>query len=96
MVGLLLFLISGLGMLYSANWIFLRNPWFIAKLVCFILLPVRGATVGGPTVALITRELQGSNPDKILLQKLKARMKRFHIIQFALVAIIIFLIIFKV
>ena len=60
MVGLLLFLVSGLLMLYSANWIFLRNPWFITKLVCFVLLPVRGAIIGGPAVALIGRELERS------------------------------------
>jgi len=96
MIGLLLFLVSGLMMLYSAHWIFLRNPWFITKLVCFLLLPIRGAMVAGPTGGLIARELHSPNPDKNLLRKLQAKMKTFHLIQFLLVAIIIFLIIFKV
>ena len=54
------------------------------------------ATIAKPTMKIVARELQSGNPDKALLLKLRARMKRFHILQFTLVAVIFFLIIFKV
>jgi len=94
-IGLLIFLVSGLIMLYSVNWVLFHNYWFDAKLVFFVLLPLRGALVGKPTVMAIGKGLQGSNYNISELMRLKSKMTRFHIIQFSLVAIIIFLVIFK-
>jgi len=96
LAGMMIFLISGLALLYSVSWFFLKNPWFIAKLVCFALLPVRGALVGRPIIARINEELQADNYDISSLMKLKSKLKLFHIVQFILVAAIIFLVIFKV
>lgn len=95
-IGMIVFLVSGLLMLYVVNWVYLSQPWFIAKLICFVLLPVRGAFVGRPTMALIDRQLQENNYNMSALMKLRSKMNRFHIIQFILVATIIFLVIFKV
>ncbi len=95
-IGMIVFLVSGLLMLYVVNWVYLSQPWFIAKLIYFVLLPVRGAFVGRPTMALIDRQLQENNYNMSALMKLRSKMNRFHIIQFILVATIIFLVIFKV
>lgn len=95
-IGMVIFIVSGTVLLYTVNWAFLRQGWFIAKLACFILLPVRGAVVGRRTVAHIQAELQIHNYNAQSLVKLKAKMKRFHAIQFILVAAIIFLVLFKI
>lgn len=94
-IGMFIFIISGVVLLYSVHWTFLNQPWFIAKLACFILLPIRGAVIGRRTLAHINTQLQ-NNFDLPVLMKLKAKMNRFHIIQFILVAAIIFLVLFKV
>ncbi len=96
LIGMVMFLVSGLVLLYSVNWIFLKNPWFIAKLICVVLLPIRGAFVGRPAIAVIGKELQGDNYDVPNLLRLRSKLKRFHIIQFILVGVIIFFVIFKV
>lgn len=96
LIGMVMFLVSGLIMLNSVNWILLSNPWFISKLMCFVLLPLRGAFVGKPTVAHIDKQLQTDNYDVAALMKLRSKLTRFHITQFILVGAIVFLIIFMV
>lgn len=96
LLGMGVFIISGVIMLYAVNWVFLSEPWFIVKLGCFVLLPLRGAFIGRPTVALISKQLQVDKYNITAFMRLKSRMNRFHIIQFILVAVIVFLVIFKV
>jgi hypothetical protein len=95
-IGMVVFIISGTILLYSVNWVFITQGWFIAKLICFILLPVRGAVVGRRTIARIQAQLQNTGYNMPALMKLKTKMIRFHTIQFILVAAIIFLVLFKV
>lgn len=95
-IGMVIFIVSGTVLLYTVNWVFLSQGWFIAKLAFFILLPVRGAVVGRRTVTHIESELRIPNHNVESLLKLKTKMKRFHAIQFMLVAGIIFLVLFKV
>lgn len=94
--GVILFLLSGLIMLYSVNWVYLSQPWFIAKLVLFLTLPIRGATVGKDIVQGIGMQLMKDPGDLPVLLVLRKRMIRFHIIQFTIVATIIFLVLFKI
>ena len=96
LIGLVVFILSGLTMLYALNWILLKNPWFDAKLFCFMLLPLRGFFFFISTVSRLRCELEGENYNLPELMKMKWTMKRFHLIQFVLVATIIFLVIFKV
>ena len=93
--GVIVFLLSGLTMLYAVNWAYLSQPWFIAKLLLFISLPVRGAVIGKSTIMHIAAELNKPHPDRSILLRLKAKMQRFHIIQFIIVAVIVILVIFK-
>ncbi len=94
--GIVVFLCSGLIMLYSTHWIFLTQAWFIVKFLLFLLLPVRGAMIAGPTFKRIGAEISSEKPDSTVLFRLKSKMKRFHIIQYGIVVTIIFLVIFKV
>ena len=95
-IGLILLVVSGLLMLFSVNWVFLSQTWFMVKFSLFILLPIRGAIVGKPTVKKIGRQVQEDINNLPAFMKLKAKMNRFHFIQYTLVAVIIFLVIFKI
>ena len=95
-IGMIMFIVSGVVMLSSVNWAFLKNPWFVAKLAFFVCLPLRGALIGRPIVAVIGKQLKADEYNSAALARLKFRLKRFHFIQFLLVAVIIFLVIFKV
>jgi len=96
MAGIIVFLLSGLLMLYSVHWVYLRQPWFIIKFILFLCLPLRAALIAQPAFIRIGMEIQKASSDSLLLLKLKSKMNRFHIIQYAIVAMIIFLVIFKV
>src|SRR6266542_1915075 len=95
-IGLIVFLVSGLLMLYVVNLVYLSQPWFISKLIYFFFFLVRGSFFFRPTMALIYRQLQENNYNMSALMKLRSKINRFYIIQFILVATIIFLVIFKV
>jgi len=95
LIALAVFLVSGLGLLYSNNWVHVNQPWFILKSACFILFTVNGALVGGNTVTFVDKQLREKNYNMDVLTKAKTRMGRFHIIQLILVAAIIFLGTFK-
>ena len=98
--GVIIFLLSGILMLYSVNWYFISRPWFIAKFILFLMLPIRGAFVAKPMTDRITSIIM--NPDEHLpnnlqeLMLLKKRMTRFHVIQYTIVILIILLVIFKI
>jgi hypothetical protein len=47
------FFVSGLALLYSNNWTYLKQPWFIVKFGCFLLFTLRGALIGGRSRLLI-------------------------------------------
>lgn len=95
LIGIVAFLLSGLIMLYSVNWVYLSQPWFIVKFVLFLMLPLRGALIGKPTMVRIGKQVREDMNNLPVLMNLKSKMDRFHIIQYCLVAIIIFLVIFK-
>jgi len=84
--GILLFLASGIILLYSVNWVYLTQPWFIIKFVLFVSLPVRGAIIGKRSTMSIATHLMQTPTDKAALMTLKAKMRRFHIVQFIIVA----------
>jgi hypothetical protein len=96
MAGIVIFLLSGMLMLYSVHWVYLSQPWFIVKFVLFLCLPVRAALIAKPSLTRIGIESQKDQSDSMLLLKLKSKMNRFHIIQYGIVLVIIFLVIFKV
>lgn len=95
LIAIPVFLLSGLWLLYSKEWIYLKQTWFIIKFVCFLLFVINGAVIGGKTVEFIAKHVQDKNPSAAELMKAKARMGRFHVIQFVLVTVIIFLATFK-
>ena len=94
--GIIVFLVSGLIMLYSTHWIYLTQVWFIVKFLLFLLLPIRGALIADPTFKKIGAGISGEKPDPAALKKWKSKMNRFHFIQYGIVLTIIFLVIFKV
>jgi Predicted integral membrane protein (DUF2269) len=96
MAGVMLFLVSGLLMLGAVHWVFFSQPWFIAKICLFVLLPARGALVAKPIIMKIGQELNKDVPDTRALPGLKKRMRRFHLIQYSIVSVILFLVIFKI
>jgi|GEM_PF-3542921 len=96
MIGIMLFLASGVVLLYSVNWVYLTQPWFIIKFVLFISLPVRGVVIGKSTTMQIVAQLTQTPANQPALMALKAKMRRFHIVQFIIVATIIFLVLFKI
>ena len=96
MAAIILFLVSGLLMLGAVHWVFFTQPWFIAKICLFLLLPARGAMVAKPIVMQIGQELNKKTPDTGVLPGLKKRMRRFHLIQYSIVSVILFLVIFKI
>ena len=95
-VGLVFFLASGLTMLYSVKWAYLSQPWFMIKVILFLMLPVRGGFIGRPTMARVGVQIQEDINNSPAFLKLKKKMNRFHTIQYLLVAVIIFLVIFKI
>jgi hypothetical protein len=95
-IGILLFLISGLAMLQSVHWIYFTQPWFIAKFILFLMLPLRGLLVAKPLMMQIGFQVRQDTINVSLLLDLKKRMDRFHLIQYALVGTIIFLVLFKI
>ena len=96
LVAVVVFLLSGLALLYSRNWEYINQPWFIVKFCCFLLFTLRGALVGGKTVEFIDKQLREKDHNKDVLMKAKTKMGRFHIIQLILVVAIIFLGVFKI
>ena len=96
MAGIVIFLFSGLIMLYSTNWIFLKQTWFIVKFLLFMSLPVRAAMIAKPAFKRIGAEISSVNTDPGALVGLRSKMKRFHTIQYGIVLIIVFLVIFKI
>ena len=96
MVGLAFFLVSGLIMLSSVNWIYLTQPWFIIKFVLFLSLPVRGAIIGRPTIKHIGMQISQSPTNMTALLPLKAKMLRFHIAQFCTIGVMFLLVLFKI
>lgn len=96
MVGLAFFLVSGLIMLSSVNWIYLTQPWFIIKFVLFLSLPVRGAIIGRPIIKHIGMQISQSPTNMTALLPLKAKMLRFHIAQFCTIGVMFLLVLFKI
>jgi hypothetical protein len=96
LISIVLFLLSGLVLLYASDWANLRQPWFIIKFGCFLLFTLNGALVGGKTVEAIDKQLRDKNYNMDVLMKAKKKMGRFHIIQFILVTVMILLATFKV
>jgi hypothetical protein len=96
MSGVVLFLVSGVLMLGAVHWIFFTQYWFIAKISLFVFLPARGALVAKPIMMRIGQELNKTAPDMDVLLGLKKRLRRFHIIQYSIVSVILFLVIFKI
>jgi hypothetical protein len=95
MTGIVIFLISGLIMLYSVQWVFLSQAWLILKFALFLSLPIRAALIAKPTLMMVGAEIQKEETDPVLLLKLRSKMERFHLIQYGIVLTIIFLVIFK-
>jgi hypothetical protein len=95
MTGVILFLISGIVMLWLFNFIYLHEPWFIIKLLLFIMLPIRGAKIASPTISQIREQFNQDISNKTALALLKEKMRRFNIIQYGIVAVIIVLVIFR-
>jgi hypothetical protein len=93
--GIILFLASGIVMLWSVNWFFISQPWFIVKFVLFVTLPIRGAVIGKRIMMQVGKQVEGDHYDVPALMKLRARMKRFHFTQYSIVAVILFLVLFK-
>ncbi len=56
-IGIIVFLISGLIMLYSVNWAYLSQPWFVIKFTLFLTLPIRGAVIGRPTLVQVGSQI---------------------------------------
>jgi hypothetical protein len=96
MVGLAFFLVSGVIMLFSVNWIYLTQPWFIVKFVLFVSLPVRGVIIGRTTIKHIGMQISQSPANMTALLPLKAKMLRFHIAQFCTIGVIFLLVLFKI
>ena len=94
-VGVILFLISGIMILWSLKFIYLHEPWFIIKFLLFIMLPIRGAKIASPTINQIGIQIGMDIANKPALALLKKKMLRFHIIQYAIVVVIVMLVIFK-
>jgi hypothetical protein len=96
MVGFVIFLASGLIMLYSVRWAYLSQPWFMIKFCLFLSLPIRGALIGKPTMIRVGSQVNRDINDLPEFMKLKSKMNRFHMIQYLIVATILFLVIFKI
>lgn len=94
-IGVVLFLISGIMILWSLQFIYLYEPWFIIKFLLFIILPIRGAKIASPTIHQIGLQMGLDIGNKPALNLLKKKMRRFHIIQYAIVVVILVLVIFK-
>jgi hypothetical protein len=94
-IGVLAFIISGVLMLWSVQWVYLKQPWMIAKLVLFLSLPIRAATIHGAIVNKLTKTLEEPGFNLPDMMTLKTRSTRFHVTQYIIVAIIILLVIFK-
>ena len=95
-IGIIVFLISGLIMLYSVNWAYLSQPWFLIKFTLFLMLPIRGAVIGRPTLVQVGSQINQDGYNLSVLMKLKSKMDRFHIIQYSIIAMILILVIFKI
>jgi hypothetical protein len=93
--GVILFLISGIMILWSLKFTYLHQPWFITKFLLFIILPIRGATIASPTIKQIGVQMDQDIINKTTLALLKKKMRRFHIIQYAIVIVILLLVLFK-
>jgi hypothetical protein len=93
--GVVLFLISGIMILWSLQFSYLREPWFIVKFLLFIVLPIRGAKIASPTIKQIGVQIEQDINNKSAFDLLKKKMHRFHIIQYAIVVVILVLVIFK-
>lgn len=90
-IGALLLLLSGVLMLYSVDWGFVGQYWFIVKMAAFLVLFFNGKIVGVPTLKTIEQNL--SNYDA--LGTLKFKLARFYKIQHVLLAIVLLLGVFK-
>jgi hypothetical protein len=96
MAGIVVFLVSGLIMLYSVHWAYLSQPWFVIKFCLFLMLPLRGALIGRPTMVRVGSQVNQDINNLPEFMKLKSKMNRFHMIQYLIVATILFLVIFKI
>lgn len=93
--GVILFFLSGVLILWSLKFTYLHEPWFIIKFLLFIILPIRGAKIASPTIKQIGIQMDQDIINKTALDSLKKKMRRFHIIQYAIVTVILLLVLFK-
>jgi hypothetical protein len=98
MIGLLLLILSGVGMLWFYNWSFMSLLWFQIKLGLIVLMLISGFTYGRTTtLKLQTLLMEGANP-KISageITALRNNLRRFQMIQISLIVLIIIMSTFR-
>lgn len=97
-VGLLLLIISGVGMMALTRGVFGEQIWFRAKFGLVIIIIINALAVGRRQSSKLKKFLSaknsGQNPDAELL-KIKNNLRWFHIIQITLFIIVFILSAFK-
>lgn len=90
-MGVLVQIISGIGMLHSREWSFWGQNWLYIKLVLVVIAVLNGILVGKKLGGKIAAQVFSPSPDRAILASLKGKMRTFDIVQLILVLGILFL-----
>lgn len=86
--GSFLLLVSGLMMLTPLGWVQVKEGWFIAKMVLYVLINLNGLLVAGPSTSRLVHLLPGLvETDPSLnsdLSSIRNRMRFFHFSTFGM------------
>jgi len=97
-IGVILLILSGVGMMAITNGVFGEQVWFRIKIALVVIIIINGLTVGrrqGAKLRKILPEVTSENDIDSRLLKIRVRLRRFHISQLALFIIIFVLSVFK-
>jgi len=89
-MGVLVQIISGIGMLHSRAWCFWGQNWLYIKIVLVIVAVLNGILVGKKIGGKIAAQVFSPTPDRAALASLKVKMRNFDLVQLILVLAILF------
>lgn len=97
-IGILLLILSGVGMMAITNGVFGEQVWFRIKFGFVLAIIINGLAVGRRLALklrkILSEEQQGSNATAALL-KLKANIRLFHLAQLTMFIVVFTLSVFK-
>jgi hypothetical protein len=90
-LGLLVQIISGIGLLHATEWTIWGQTWLTVKLLLVLWAFLNGLLVGKKLGGKIAAQIFSPSPDKAALAVLKVKFAKFNIMQLILVVAILML-----